>query len=61
MGYFRIRCTIATRLMGELLGPEHDTEDAVYVTALSINGARSTALATWPDIRTILNIREVYC
>jgi len=60
MGYFRIRCTIGTRLMGELLGPEHDTTDAVYVMASSANSARSTALATWPDIRTIENIQEVY-
>ena len=60
MNYFRIRCTMATRLMGELLGQEHDVEDAVYVMAPSANSARCTALATWPDIREVLNIQEVY-
>lgn len=61
MGYFRILCTMATRCCGELLGPEHDYTDAVYVTAVTAQGARSTALATWPDIRTIENVQEVYC
>lgn len=46
--------------MGELLGPEHDTEDAVYVMAPSVNSARCTAMATWPDIRQVLTIQEVY-
>lgn len=61
MGYFRIRATIATVCCGEVLPEEHDTEDAFYVGAVTAQGARSTALATWPLIRTILSVQEVYC
>jgi hypothetical protein len=59
MNYFRIRCTMATRMMGEQLGPEHDYTDALYVMAPSAQGARARAMATWPDIRNVLNIQQV--
>jgi hypothetical protein len=60
MGHYRVRATIAIRCCGELLGPEHDTEDAFYVGAMSEWGARSAALATWPDIRTVLSVQECF-
>jgi hypothetical protein len=60
MGHYRIRATIATHLGGELLGPDHDTEDVFYVGAMGECGARAAALATWPAIRTILSVQEVF-
>jgi hypothetical protein len=60
MGHYRVRATIATRCGGELLGPKHDTEDAFYVGAMSESGARAAAKATWPAIRTVLSVQEVF-
>lgn len=60
MGSYRIRATRATRCGGELLGPEHDIEDTLYVGAMTEHGARANALATWPDIRDVLNVQECF-
>ena len=51
---------MATRMMGERLGPEHDYTDALYVMAPSAQSARTRAMATWPDIRDVLNIQQVF-
>jgi hypothetical protein len=60
MGHYRLRVSVATRCAGEILGPEHDYEDAVYVLAVTEQGARAQALATWPLIRTVHGIQEVW-
>lgn len=60
MGDYRLRVSVATQCCGETLGPEYDYEDAVYVQAVTESGARATALATWPLIRTVHSIREVW-
>ena len=56
---YRIRCTMATRCMGELLPPKHDYIDTLWVGADSEQSARYTAIATWPYIRTIEDIQQV--
>lgn len=60
MDYFRIRVTMATRMMGEQLGPKYDYTDVVYVMGPNAQSARYSAMATWPDIRDVLNIQQVY-
>ena len=60
MGDYRLRVSVATQSAGEILGPEHDYEDAVYVQAISEQGARAQALATWPLIRSVHHIQEVW-
>jgi hypothetical protein len=60
MGDYRLRVTVATRCAGEVLGLEHDYEDAVYVRASTEHGARAAALATWPLIRDVLSIQEQF-
>lgn len=60
MGQYRVRATIATRCAGEILPEKYDTEDTFYVGAVSESGARAAALATWPLIRTIINIQECF-
>jgi hypothetical protein len=60
MGDYRIRCTVATVMCGEVLPEQYDYSDAVYVQAMSEHGARAAALATWPLIRQIQSIQEVW-
>ena len=60
MGEYRLRVTVATRCGGEVLGPEHDYEDTLYVHATTEWGARYAAVATWPLIREVLSIQEQF-
>ena len=58
MGDFRLRVTMARA--GETHDRAQDYVDAVYVFAMSESGARAAALSTWPRIRTIHSVQEVF-
>jgi hypothetical protein len=58
MGDYRLRVTMARE--GETLDPSHDYEDVCYVMAVTEDGARAAALATWPRIRAIHSVWEVW-
>lgn len=55
---YRIAATFATSCGGEILGPEHNYPDTLWVTAASESEARATAVASWPLLATIGEIKE---